>query len=309
MKHQPPSPDHEPRDRHFSDLKQRLLAHLQTVVRERDPYLASGGHFLVREYVREQLAQWGRVEIHEFQWRNNTHQNLILKLSNPESLGETNSKQMGSKTNPAPILIGAHYDGVVGSPGADDNGTGVAVLLELARLFAQQPMRSQELWFAAFDLEEYGLVGSRAYAEELKRQNQALRLMFSLEMLGYCDRTPGSQRYPSILKWFYPNQADFITLVGNLITLPELRSMATVMRRSGIPTEWLPAGLKGYIVPETRLSDHAPFWDHGYKALMVTDTSFLRNPHYHKKSDRIDTLDLDFLTRVCVGLDHAIRHL
>lgn len=306
MKHQPAAPDPENKmeQQQFSDGKQRLLAHLKAIVRERDPYLASGGHFFVREYIREQLAQWGTVDVHEFSWRNNTHQNLILKLSSAESL-----ENKSSPKRHAPILIGAHYDGVVGSPGADDNGTGVAALLELARSFAQQPLSAQELWFVAFDLEEYGLVGSQAYAEDLKQQNQALRLMFSLEMLGYCDRTPGSQRYPSILKWFYPNQADFITLVGNLPMLRELLSMASRMRRTGIPTEWLPAGFKGHIVPETRLSDHASFWDQGYKALMVTDTSFLRNPHYHKESDRIETLDLDFLTRVCIGLEQALRTL
>ncbi|MEM9214127.1 MAG: M20/M25/M40 family metallo-hydrolase [Cyanobacteria bacterium P01_F01_bin.150] len=292
----------EPHDQ-FASVKQNLLTHLRAVVRERDPYLATGGHFLVREYIREQLAQWGTVEVHEFQWRNNTHQNLILKLSSTES---NTSKPNTSK---APILLGAHYDGVVGSPGADDNGTGVAVLLEMARQFAQQPIPKQDVWLAAFDLEEYGLIGSRAYAEELKRQNQSLTLMFSLEMLGYCDRTPGSQRYPSILRWFYPKQGDFIALVGNVKMLPELCFMTSKMRQFGVPTEWLPAGLKGNLVPETRFSDHAPFWDQGYKALMVTDTSFLRNPHYHKDSDRIDTLDMDFLTHVCMGLEHTIRQL
>ena len=296
----------------LTSIEQRLLTHLDAVVRERDPYLATGGHFFVREYIREQLRQWGTVEIHEFQWRNHTHQNLILKLSGvPDEAGTRISGSSGQRrqSRPAPIIVGAHYDGVVGSPGADDNGTGVAVLLELARQFAEEPLVNQDVWCVAFDLEEYGLVGSQAYAEALKRQKQSVKLMMSLEMLGYCDRTPGSQRYPSILKWFYPDQADFIALVGTVMMVPELRVMASRMRQSGIPTEWLPAGLKGHIVPETRLSDHASFWDQGYKALMVTDTSFLRNPHYHKESDRIDTLDSNFLTRVCVGLAQTIRQL
>lgn len=306
MNHPLPTPDNsrEACEKSHAEMKQRLLTHLEAIVRERDPYLASGGHFFVREYIREQLSQWGTIEVHEFPWRNHIHQNLILKM-----VGGQDSPSVHPNPDKAPILLAAHYDGVVGSPGADDNGTGVAVLLELAQQFAQNPLRGQDVWFVAFDLEEYGLVGSQAYAETLKQQNQPLRLMFSLEMLGYCDRTPGSQRYPSILKWFYPNQADFITLVGTVMMVPELRSMTSTMRRSGIPTEWLPAGLKGHIVPETRLSDHASFWDQGYKALMVTDTSFLRNPHYHRESDCIETLDLDFLTRVCVGLDHAIRQL
>ena len=299
-----PDDDRHPSQRLVSEIEYRLRTHLEAVVRERDPYLSRGGHFLVREYIREQLSQWGTVENHEFQWHNDTHQNLILKLSTRQD--STSPTLPPSKL---PIILGAHYDGVVGSPGADDNGTGVAVLLELARQFAQNPPIQQDVWFVAFDLEEYGLVGSRAYAQSLKRQNQSLKLMVSLEMLGYCDRTPGSQRYPSILHWFYPNQADFIALVGNIMILPELHTMAATMRRSGLPTEWLPAGLKGHIVPATRLSDHASFWDQGYKALMVTDTSFLRNPHYHQESDRINTLDLEFLTRVCIALEQAIRHL
>lgn len=81
------------------------------------------------------------------------------------------------------------------------------------------------------------------------------------------------------------------------------------IRKSGTPCEWLPAGKRGLIVPQTRLSDHAPFWDEGYRAIMVTDTAFMRNPHYHQASDRIDTLNLDFLTGVCRGLIQALPHL
>jgi Zn-dependent M28 family amino/carboxypeptidase len=162
----------------------------------------------------------------------------------------------------------------------------------------------------AFDLEAMGLIGSKTYAAELHRQGQALRLMMSLEMLGYCGRTPGSQNYPAGLERFYPNRGDFIGLIGNIATIPDLLRLSRQMRKVGkVPCEWLPAGKQGRIVPETRLSDHAPFWDLGYRALMVTDTSFMRNPHYHKESDRLETLDLDFLTGVCRGLIAGIRSL
>ena len=279
------------------DLKERLHTHLTQLVRDRDPYLATGGHFYVQQYIRQQLEQRGNVEAHEFQVRGKTHQNLILNL--PVT---TSSKQK------QPILIGAHYDAVPGTPGADDNATGIAVLLELARAFAAEPA-NYPLQLVAFDMEEYGLLGSSQYAADLKQQQQPLRLMISLEMLGYCDSAPGSQSYPAGLERFYPNRGDFIALIGNLPTIPDLIRLSRTIRTDGTPCVWLPAPNRGLIVPQTRLSDHAPFWDQGYRAMMVTDTAFLRNPHYHQASDRIETLNLDFLTGVCRGLEVGIRGL
>jgi Zn-dependent M28 family amino/carboxypeptidase len=279
-----------------SDLKERLHAHLTQIVRDRDPYLASSGHFYVQQYIRQQLEQWGTVETHEFQVRGKTHENLILNLP------------AGNNHQKPPILIGAHYDGVPGTPGADDNATGVVVLLELARVFAAAPL-NYPVRLVAFDMEEYGMLGSSQYAEDLKQQQQPLRLMLSLEMLGYCNSAPGSQRYPGGLARFYPNQGNFIALVGNLPTIPDLISLSRRIRKSGTPSEWLPVPNRGLIVPQTRLSDHSPFWDRGYRAMMVTDTAFMRNPHYHKATDTIDTLDLDFLAGVCRGLEIGIRCL
>lgn len=281
------------------DLKERLHAHLTQLVRDRDPYLATAGHYYVQQYIHQQLEQWGTVQIHSFQVRGKTHQNLILNLP---PLGK--GKQGGSP----PILIGAHYDAVPGTPGADDNATGVAALLELARTFAELPA-SYPVQMVAFDMEEYGLLGSAQYATDLKQQQQPLRLMISLEMLGYCDSAPGSQRYPAGLERFYPDRGNFIGLIGSLPTIPDLIHLSRNIRKVGVPSEWLPAPNRGLIVPQTRLSDHASFWDQGYRAIMVTDTAFLRNPHYHKASDRIETLDLDFLTGVCRGLATGIRCL
>ena len=278
------------------DLKERLHTHLIQLVRDRDPYLATAGYFFVQQYIRQQLEQWGTVETHEFQVRGKTHQNLILNLPG------------GNEGKQTLILIGAHYDAVLGSPAADDNATGVAALLELARAFAAQPAR-YPVRLVAFDLEEYGLVGSSEYAAQLRQQQLPLRLMISLEMLGYCNSAPGSQRYPAGLERFYPNRGDFIALIGNLPTIPDLIRLSRSIRKIGVPSEWLPTFNKGLIVPQTRSSDHTPFWDQGYPAMMVTDTAFLRNPHYHKASDRIETLNLDFLTGVCHGLEVGIRRL
>lgn len=286
-------------------LKQRLYNHLTQIVRDRDPYLSTAGHFFVKQYIHQQLQGWGNVETHEFEVRGKTYQNLILNLA-----ADNSSKK-------PPILIGAHYDAVPGTPGADDNATGVAALLELARIFASQPA-NYPLRLVAFDLEEYGFTnengiavnsGASEYATLLRQQRQPLRLMISLEMLGYCDSTPGSQRYPAPLERFYPNRGDFIALIGNLSTIPDLISLSRNIRKMGVPSEWLPVPNRGKIVQQTRLSDHAPFWDRDYRAIMVTDTAFMRNPHYHKASDRIETLDLDFFTGVCEGLIQWLKRL
>ncbi len=281
------------------NLKEQLQVHLAEIARERDPYIATAGHFFVQEYIHQQLSQWGSVEIHTFLVGSKSYRNLILNLP---------AQARVQNLDLPPILIGAHYDSVPGTPGADDNATGVAVLLEFARKFATEPTR-YPLRLVAFDMEESGLLGSTNYAALMHQTQQPLRLMISLEMLGYCDSTPGSQSYPPPLARFYPNRGDFIGLIGNWRTVGDLMQISHSIRQVGVPSQWLPAGNRGLIVPPTRLSDHAPFWDLGYPAIMVTDTAFLRNPHYHKSSDTIASLDLDFLTGVCKGLEVGIRRL
>ncbi|MEG4085423.1 M28 family peptidase [Microcoleus sp. POL10_C6] len=281
------------------NLKERLHSHLIQIVRDRNPYLASEGHFYAQQYIREQLAQWGTVEIDDFAVRGRIHHNLILDL--PPS-------DPAVKKRLPPIVIGAHYDTVPGTPGADDNATGVAVLLELARDLASGPLK-YPVQLVAFDMEEYGYLGSSHHAAKYKQQQKSIRLMISLEMLGYCNHNPNSQSYPHGLKYFYPNSGNFIALIGTLRTVPDLINLSGKIRKSGQPCEWLPVPNRGLIVPDTRRSDHVPFWDNGYPAIMVTDTANMRNPHYHRESDRIETLDLDFLAGVCQGLVKGIRHL
>jgi len=296
------------------NLKERLHSHLIQIVRDRNPYLASQGHFYAQQYIREQLAQWGTVEIDDFSVRGRIHHNLILDLpplSPPLAKGgkqENRGLEKQIKKRLPPIVIGAHYDTVPGSPGADDNATGVAVLLELARDIASAPLK-YPVQLVAFDMEEYGYLGSSHHAAKYKQQQKSIRLMISLEMLGYCNHNPNSQSYPAGLKYFYPNSGNFIALIGTLRTVPDLINLSGKIRKSGHPCEWLPVPNRGLIVPDTRRSDHVPFWDNGYPAIMVTDTANMRNPHYHRESDKIETLDLDFLAGVCQGLVKGIRHL
>ncbi|MEM9120445.1 MAG: M28 family peptidase [Cyanobacteria bacterium P01_F01_bin.56] len=276
----------------FESVKARLWRHLEHLVGDRDPYLAAGQHRLIEQYVQSTLATFGPVTSHTFAVRAREHRNWILQLPAATT----------ANLATAPLIIGAHYDTVPGTPGADDNASGLAVLLELARYYATQPL-ARPVWLVAFDMEEYGLLGSQAYAESLRASSQAVHLMLSLEMLGYCDRTPHSQRYPSPwLARFYPDRGDYIALVGNLSTLWVMRRLRRQLQRTGAACEYLPVPNRGTAIPATRRSDHAAFWDYGYRAMMVTDTAFLRNPHYHEPSDRLDTLDLDFMTHVCLGL-------
>ncbi|MFS8894421.1 M28 family peptidase [Synechococcus sp. O70.1] len=277
------------------DLQRRLEAHLRQVAQPRDPDWSPLGHRQVEQYIQKQLSECGPVEPFPFEANGRQHCNWILKLP-------------GSRPGRPPILVGAHFDAAPATPGADDNASGIAVLLELARHFAANPAPSP-LWLVAFDLEERGMIGSRAYARFLKQQRQPLRLMLSLEMLGYRDPTPGSQRYPAGLEKLYPNRGDYIGLIGNWPTWGDLLKLQRDFQKAGIPCCWLLAGQRGLILPATRLSDHSPFWDAGYAAVMVTDTAFLRNPHYHKLSDTLETLDPDFLTGVCQGLMAGIRLL
>ncbi len=280
----------------MKNIQDNLTNHLKVIIRKRDPFFAMEGHFFVREYIRKELSNFGNIQQQNFEFNGKIYQNLILDLCVDKQV-----------INKSPIVIGAHYDTVFGSAGADDNATGIAVLLELAQFFsshkADYPLR-----FVAFDLEEYGLLGSKAYANFLNKEKQPIRLMLSLEMLGYCDSKPHSQRYPAGLSYFYPSTGNFIALVGNVFTIGEMINLHRNIQTK-VNCQWLPAGIKGSIVPDTRRSDHAPFWDNGYKAIMVTDTANLRNPYYHLASDTFETLDLDFLTSVCLGWILGIQGL
>jgi Zn-dependent M28 family amino/carboxypeptidase len=202
-------------------------------------------------------------------------------------------------------LVGAHYDGPLHSPGADDNATGLAALVELAQHWARQPPR-RPVWLVAFDQEELGLLGSTALAAQLRASGQDLGLMVSLEMLGY---TSSQQRYPlAAMRHLYGERGDFLALVANLKALPLLPALARRLGRH-VPTKLLPVPRAGRLLPDVRRSDHSPFWDKGYAAVMATDTSFLRNPNYHQASDTIASLDLPFLTAVTTGLAQGLSAL
>ena len=275
---------------------QELRRILQVIVGERSPFSGQRHLTAVESFIEKELASCGLgVESDYFSYRGRSFRNIIARLS---------SQGSGSL-----IILGAHVDSVQGTPGADDNASGVAVLLEAARLLARTKVRAQVL-ICAFNLEELNMIGSSYFASKLKLAGAKVEAMISLEMVGYTDSRPGSQKYPLGLKAFYPDRGDFIGVIGNWNSAGLLRKFSRQMRQvRGLPVETLSVPGNGGLVPAVRLSDHSPFWDAGYPALMVTDTSFFRNPHYHGSTDTLETLNLDFMAKVCEGVIRAMLAL
>lgn len=209
------------------------------------------------------------------------------------------------------LLLGAHYDTVAGSPGANDNGSGVAALIEMSRLFADvDPAMSVR--FVAFVNEEPPFFtteqqGSMVYAEAARRRGDDIRLMASIETIGYYSDKPGSQSYPPLFKLFYPAHADFIGIVSNFRSWAAMRRLAAAFRaNSDFPLETTAIFP---FVPGVSWSDHRSFWLQGYRAVMVTDTAFYRYRHYHAPTDTPDKLAYSELTQVTSGLYAAFSEL
>jgi hypothetical protein len=217
-----------------------------------------------------------------------------------------------SKTPSKYYVVGDHYDSVAGTVGADDNASAVAVLLELARRLkasSHQDGLNLAVTFVSFPLEEPPVfssrfMGSRVYASRARREGLAIDGMICLEMVGYRCREPGCQRYPFPLMFLgYPKEGDFIGLVGNFRSRSLTQSLYRAFTGNPrLPVVKLSVPFSGWLVPAVRLSDHAPFWDEGFKAVMVTDSAFYRNPHYHTPSDTMDKLDFEFMAEVVESL-------
>jgi Zn-dependent M28 family amino/carboxypeptidase len=200
---------------------------------------------------------------------------------------------------PPPLLVGAHYDTVQGSPGADDNASALAVMLEAADRLRDAAV-ARPVWLVAFCLEEQGLLGSRAFISGLKRTGQTLHGAIILECVGYATQDAGSQRTPPGVPIPVPSVGNFLGIVGNEASRNLVASLERSARRAAptTPTVTLTVPSRGEALPDVRRSDHAAFWDEGYPAVMLTDTANFRNPHYHRSSDTLDTLNLDFLAGV-----------
>jgi Zn-dependent M28 family amino/carboxypeptidase len=252
-------------------------------------------------YIEEKLRASGCVATRQsFTYKGNTYFNIITEIKG---------------TDPAPdgiLIIGAHYDSAEGTPGADDNASGVAGLLELARLTAARPLK-RTIRFVAFCLEEPPVfmtrhMGSYIHAESLHREGAKIFGMISLEMLGYYCNDKGCQYYPSsFFKLAYPSTGNFIAFVGNFSSRRFSNRVKTAFASSSaIPVE----SLNGFsIIPGVDFSDHRNYWKFGYPAFMITDTAFYRNPNYHEPGDTADTLDYDRLATLIADLHKALGTL
>jgi Zn-dependent M28 family amino/carboxypeptidase len=232
-----------------------------------------------------------------FSFRANSYRNVIAELPGIDPSAET-------------LVIGAHYDTVETTPGADDNASGVACLLELARSCAGSRFPGA-VRFVAFVLEEPPAyrtegMGSYHYAESLKEAGVPIGGMICLEMVGYYSDRPGSQSYPlPFFRMKYPSTGNYISFVGNMRSREFTRRMAGAFRRgTDLPVVTLNAPA---VVVGIDFSDHWSFNKFGYPALMITDTAFYRNPHYHAPSDRPETLDYVRMAKVVEGLAAAVE--
>ena len=209
------------------------------------------------------------------------------------------------------VVVGAHYDSLSGTPGANDNGTGVVATLALARMFAgQKPARTLRLVFFANEESPYfqtSQMGSLVYAKACRAKDENIVAMLSLETIGYYSDEKNSQQYPAPLRAAYPSTGNFIAFVGNteskeLVT----RSIGVFRKQAKFPSEGgaVPGNIDGI-----GWSDHWAFWQVNYPAIMVTDTAPFRYPHYHQPSDTIDKIDYNSMARVVSGLEAVVADL
>jgi Zn-dependent M28 family amino/carboxypeptidase len=253
-----------------------------------------------KKYILSSLEGMGHTPIlQDFYYQERVFSNIIVLLP--------------GKTRPEDVaVIGAHYDTVAGTPGADDNASAVAVLLEMCRLLKDYtPERTLKLIF--FALEEPPIfrsefMGSFVYARDARNRQEHIGAMISLEMLGYYSDKEGGQSFPvPLMALMYPSTPNFIAVVGNLSSRSLVKKVSDSLRKGGsVPVETLTTVS---FIPGVDFSDHLSFWKMDYPAVMITDTAFYRNPNYHIAADRIDTLDFNRLSSLQDGLVQMAKDL
>jgi hypothetical protein len=287
-------------DPNRNEIRANLTAHVKYLSQDlgdrsiyRPEMLKAAENYVFENFARLGYAPWRQTFICERQ--------------------EVSNVIAGDQSPQGYYILGAHFDTVYGTPGADDNASGVAVLLEVARL-AKTLALPQPWTFIGFTTEEPPIfftpyMGSSVYARKAKKNKEKILGMLCLEMVGYYRQEPDSQSLPLSLKLMgYPTTGNFIGLVSDWRSKPLMQRLDRAIKQGcRLPTATLAVPLGGYLLPEVRLSDHANFWDEGYRAIMLTDTSFFRNPHYHGAGDVLETLDLEAMTELTLGLANFLR--
>ncbi len=286
------------------ELAQRLRRHVAALEGVRHPTATPERHRAARDYIAAELGALGLdVQLSPFSFRGGTYYNIVSLLP-------------GRDARRPRLLVGAHFDSTAHTPGADDNASGVAALLECARLVAtRRPEAAIE--FVGFDLEELQTVtgryrvGSHALARERRLRREPIAGALVLEMVGYRALTPGTQVVPPFLGIDVPRTGDFLAAVGDTRSKHLLEEFVAGAQTATPELPLVPyrTRLRGWLLPLTRLSDNASFWDQGYPALMLTDTAFLRNPHYHRSTDTSATLDFAFMAQVTEATAGAVARL
>ncbi|HHN65114.1 MAG TPA: M28 family peptidase [Nitrospirae bacterium] len=280
-------------------MKDRILHTIKQIEGYRDGVEFYENLCKTAEFIKEEFKTLGfTVQTDDFELKGRKYSNIIATKD-----GVSHGKDW--------ILIGAHYDAVHGSPGADDNASGVAVMLEVARALGPKP----SLMFVAFTLEEPQLntveflIGSKHFVKEMTGRGLGFRIALILESVGYISHRPDSQILPPFVK--APRVGDFIGLVGNKKAIAVMEKFKDTASRyvPGLKVVTYKAPLKGYLLPETRFSDHAPFWDAGFPAIMITDTAMFRYPYYHTEYDRAEHLSPDFMEQIAMALIKIIEEL
>jgi hypothetical protein len=285
----------------IDDLKARLKVHVEVLSEEigpRDIFLPDKLN-AAADYIREFWKESGyEVRAQIFSVQDTACYNLSVEIP-----GKLKPHEI--------VIVGAHYDTVSWSPGANDNGSAVAALLELSRLFSTKST-GKTLRFVAFANEEppffkTSSMGSLVYAKECRKRKENIVAMVCLETIGYYRDERGTQKYPFPLSSFYPDKGNFVAVVGNLSSKPLVKSFArNFMEESDFPVEC--AAPFGFITG-IDWSDHWSFWRCGYPAIMITDTALFRYPYYHSSQDTSDKLDYHSLARVAHGMYMALARM
>ncbi|AJE03262.1 M28 family peptidase [Geobacter pickeringii] len=274
----------------------RIRSHIKALEGVRHPVAAPEALERAAGYIRGVFGSLGYpVADHPFTDRGREFANII-------------ATHPGSSPPGRRVLAVAHFDTVSTTPGADDNASGVAVLLELATILKSLGFE-HALQFAAVNLEEnehegdpqdLGTRGSRALAAQARREGWEVEGAVVLESVAYAgDRIV--QRVPAGIPVAVPTTGNFIAVIGNEASREMVLRFERAVRRCEDGLPWAPLVVpgNGELIPDSRRSDHAPFWDHGYRAIMLTDTTNFRNPHYHQPGDTLETLNLGFAAQVC----------
>lgn len=288
-----------PLSEHEKVLRDELRAHVEMLagtIGERNMFQLRALR-AAADYVRTAFLAMGYSEVNDQAFR--THGEELRNLE-VELRGGAKAEEI--------VLIGAHYDSIVGSPGANDNASGVAALLALARR-ARELKPSRTVRFVAFVNEEPpfflgGEMGSQFYARAAKKRGDKIVVMVSLETIGCYSDVKGSQSYPAPFSFFYPTTGNFVGFVGNLASRGLVRRVISLFRQGAkFPSEGVAAPA---FIPGIGWSDHWSFWQEGYPGVMVTDTALFRYKEYHTHLDRPEILDYDRLARVVAGLKHLL---